>query len=76
MNHSPIGDLCVLKDFPAGSWTVSICWGGAREHLRTFVNYARASEFALEERERRRLTGEELTIHFPDDCPCFCMPSA
>ncbi len=74
MNRSPIGDLCVLKDFHAGSWNVSICWGGIREHLQTFVDYGRASEFALEEQERRRMAGEDLVIHFPDDCPCICTP--
>ncbi len=73
MTDPPIGDLCVLRDSNKNSWSVAICSGaGTRKSLGTFLDRDRAYAFALEERDRRRKTaGVELTVHFPDDCPCY-----
>jgi hypothetical protein len=71
MIASPIGDLCVLKSSHTDTWTVAICWGGIRECLRTFDDFGQAHEFAVDERNRRAAEGADLTIHCPDDCPCY-----
>ncbi len=69
----PIGELCVLRDESGAGWSVAICRGNVvdREVLARFSDSAKAAEFAVAERDRRRADGVELTIHFPDDCPCY-----
>ncbi|MCY2954397.1 MAG: hypothetical protein NTU53_20895 [Planctomycetota bacterium] len=69
----PVGDICVLRDPQADTWSVSI-WRGlaSPEVLGRFDERAKAVAFALAERDRRReAEGVELTVHFPDDCPCY-----
>ena len=69
----PVGNICVLRDPMGAGWTVSICRGLANPTLLgRFDERAKAMAFALEERERRREADKvELTVHFPDDCPCY-----
>jgi hypothetical protein len=66
-------DLCVLPDQGGSVWTVSLCHGdGTRGPLATFATRDEAAAFALDERQRRvQKDGAALTVHFPDDCPCF-----
>jgi hypothetical protein len=70
----PIGDICVIRDDESDQWTVATCRGnGTREVLHTCATREQAAELAYAERDRfRRNRGLELTIHFPDDCPCHC----
>jgi hypothetical protein len=72
MPEMPIGDLCILKGARGTSWSVGICQAGIRECLRSFDEFLKAYEFAISERNRRWAQGSELTIHCPDDCPCYC----
>jgi hypothetical protein len=69
----PVGDICVLREPQADTWSVSICRGLATPTmLGRFADREKATEFALAERDRRReAEGVELTVHFPDDCPCY-----
>jgi len=68
----PAGDLCVLSNLAGeNTWTVAVCGGGGKSRpLGTFVDRARAYDFALDEAQRRRETGQAVKVHFPDDCPC------
>ncbi len=70
---APVGEICVLRDLAwKETWTVSICGGaGKPEPVATFTDRAKAYAFALAERDRRRESGAELAVHFPDDCPCY-----
>ena len=74
MLSEPIGDICVIRDDESNQWTVTTCRGnGTREVLKTCATREQAAELAYAERDRFRKTrGLELTIHFPDDCPCHC----
>jgi hypothetical protein len=76
--NNPAHELCVLRDDDHTSWVVSICHGqGRREPLARFKKRDEAAEYALAERDRRRAqSGVELTIHFPDDCPCYQSPES
>ena len=72
MSNEPVGDICVLADAGHTTWTVGICMGGgARKWIGTFPDLERACAAALAERDRARSSGVELTVHFPDDCPCY-----
>lgn len=68
-----IGDICVLSDQKGGdTWTVSICSGNGRSRpLGVFDDRASACDFAMEEAQRIRGSGQEVKVHFPDDCPCY-----
>ena len=72
MASYPIGDVCVLRDANGTYWTVSICWGGAREYLARFSDQKEAGDFAVAVRNRRLSEGQRLAIHHPADCPCVC----
>lgn len=69
----PVGDICVLVNLAwKNTWTVSICAGkGKPEPLGTFEDREKACAYALAEAQRRREAGQELRVHFPDDCPCY-----
>jgi len=71
-----IGEICVLRDLAwKDTWTVSICAGsGKPEPIATFPEKERACSYALEVRQRRLESGQDLTVHLPDDCPCYCNP--
>ena len=75
MTSEPIGDICVIRDDDTNQWAVTICRGnGTREQLRKCRTPEEAAEFAYAERDRfRKHRGMELTVHFPDDCPCHCL---
>lgn len=72
MSTFPIGELCVMRYPQEQEWIVCVCRGptGRRETLGRFEDMAAASDFAMAERDRRRAGGEEVAVHFPDDCPC------
>ena len=67
------GDLCVLREGQTNAWLVCLCQGpGKRDVLARFPDPAKAAEYAIAERDRRReWEGLERGIHFPDDCPCY-----
>jgi hypothetical protein len=68
---APTGSLCVLR-VDENTWTVSLCRAPQeRQVLRRFETRAAAAEWALAERARRREAGQgNVTIHFPESCPC------
>ena len=65
-------DLCVLRaDDDPSRWEVAICRFGQRERLAAFGSFEAAAEYALAYCEEvRRRDNSELSVHFPDDCPC------
>ena len=69
----PLGDLCIIFDPPQNDWAVVVCSGqGVHDPLGRFATREKAAEFAMAQREEKRAaTGQELTIHYPDDCPCY-----
>ncbi|HEX2972390.1 MAG TPA: hypothetical protein VHP11_08650 [Tepidisphaeraceae bacterium] len=69
----PVGDICVLRDPQGETWAVSICRGLASPMLLgRFNSLEKATEFAFAERDRLRVSEKrEVTVHRPDDCPCY-----
>ncbi len=65
--------ICVLPTQNQKSWQVSICTGSAnRKNPRLFATREEALEFAMAERDRLRTEqNREITVHLPDDCPCY-----
>ena len=76
MSDQTVPDICILRSEDHAEWVVSACErNGKRCRLAQFATREEASEFALAERDRRRAaTGQEPTIQFPDDCPCYPDP--
>ena len=73
MDDQEVADICILRSDDHTNWVVSVCErNGKPSRLAQFATREEASEFALAERDRRRAaTGQEPTIQFPDDCPCY-----
>ena len=73
MSNEVVADLCILRSDDHTGWVVSSCQrDGKRCRLGHFATREEASEFALSERDRLRAeTGQEPTVHLPDDCPCY-----
>jgi len=67
------GTLCVLRDEQNHTWSVWMCRGlGKRERLAGFEDRAAAADYALREAAlRNEADSVELTVHLPDDCPCY-----
>lgn len=66
------GILCVLGDANQTSWSVWLCRGvSQREHLGKFAARTEAVQFAIAEEARREKDGLNLSLHLPDDCPCY-----
>ncbi|HSW44566.1 MAG TPA: hypothetical protein VLM89_03240 [Phycisphaerae bacterium] len=65
--------ICIIRCEDQPGWRVSLCRGsGPRTELGQFSSREEATEFALEERDRRREADSvELIVHMPDDCPCY-----
>lgn len=77
MADQPNGDLCVMREEEGECWSISICRGRkGRQTLAQRPERESAAEFAIAERARRLLKEAQatLTIHFPDDCPCYACP--
>lgn len=64
-------DLCILKDLQENGWWVSSCDGRQCERLERFDTYDAAMAYAIEQRDQRADNGENVTVHHPDDCPCY-----
>jgi len=73
MGDQAEADICILRSDDHTGWVVSVCERNGKPcRLAQFATREEASEFALAERDRRRAeTGQEPTIQFPDDCPCY-----
>jgi hypothetical protein len=71
--ESSAGDLCVLREEGGSGWVVSLCGGDKpAQALGRFATREEATAFALAERERRnQRVPDRMTVHFPDDCPCY-----
>lgn len=70
----PLGDLCVTHEPVSDRWAVVICTGtGVHQPIKWCATRAEAADFAAEEQARRKAAlGVDTTVHFPDDCPCYC----
>ena len=74
MKLKPRGELCVAPDRTTGQWAVMVCDGhGEFQLMHTYGSKEAAMQFAMDESTRREgANGKPVTVHFPDDCPCYC----